>query len=164
MRHGKRQEEGVCGRKPSSTRRHVRARGSTRGGQEDIRGVLVIFVGVCFSRCAFLGFGSQLLRHALRSFGTEFYAAFLCALLPPNRFTSRHLYQFQERSCCPPIPRRTLKLLGIGGLLVRAHWQSEVRAARVPPLVKLTKLSEGEVEVALREIDGLATATDYVLP
>ena len=77
---------------------------------------LWIFVGVCFSRCAFLGFGSQLLRHALRSFGTEFYAAFLCALLPPNRFTSRHLYQFQERSCCPPIPRRTLKLLGIGGL------------------------------------------------
>ena len=41
---------------------------------------------------------------------------FLCGLLPPNRFTSRHLYQFQERSCCPPIPRRTLKLLGIGGL------------------------------------------------
>ena len=26
------------------------------------------------------------------------------ALLPPNRFASRHLYQFQERSCCPPIP------------------------------------------------------------
>ena len=23
---------------------------------------------------------------------------------PPNRFASRHLYQFQERSCCPPIP------------------------------------------------------------
>ena len=22
----------------------------------------------------------------------------------PNRFASRHLYQFQERSCCPPIP------------------------------------------------------------
>ena len=22
----------------------------------------------------------------------------------PNRFASRHLYQFQERSCCPPLP------------------------------------------------------------
>ena len=22
----------------------------------------------------------------------------------PSRFASRHLYQFQERSCCPPIP------------------------------------------------------------
>ena len=34
---------------------------------------------------------------------------------PPNRFASRHLYQFQERSCCPPIPRRTLRCWVSGG-------------------------------------------------
>ena len=33
----------------------------------------------------------------------------------PNRFASRHLYQFQERSCCPPIPRRTLRCWVSGG-------------------------------------------------
>ena len=39
VRHGERQEQGVCGRKPSSTCRHVRARRGTRGGQEGFRGV-----------------------------------------------------------------------------------------------------------------------------
>ena len=36
----------------------------------------------------------------------------------PNRFASRHLYQFQERSCCPPIPRRTLRCWVSGGYKV----------------------------------------------
>ena len=109
VRHSMRQDEGVCGRKPSSTRRHVRARGST--GEHswcacDFRSWVLL------SRCEFLGFGET--RVAI--FRNRILCTRKIALLPPNRFASRHLYQFQERSCCPPIPGRTLKLPGIGGL------------------------------------------------
>ena len=67
VRHSMRQDEGVCGRKPSSTRRHVRARGST--GEHSW--CACDFRSWVLSRVASFW---VLARHALRSFGTEFCA------------------------------------------------------------------------------------------
>jgi hypothetical protein len=49
----------------------------------------------------------------------------------PNRFASRHLYQFQERSCCPPIPRRTLRCWVSGGYKYTDIQQYDAIEARI---------------------------------
>ena len=54
------------------------------------------------------------------------------------RYTSRHLYQFQERSCCPPIPGRTLRCRVSGGYNRRI-----APAASKPPRRRFHAIGDG---------------------